>query len=43
MKIARAIAAHGQGQLKDDPDARDIEEITLSYTFHPVDGDKNAS
>ncbi|UKK84266.1 cytochrome c oxidase assembly protein [Sphingopyxis sp. BSN-002] len=30
-------------KIKDDPDARDIEEITLSYTFHPVDGDKNAS
>ncbi|KTE20179.1 cytochrome C oxidase assembly protein [Sphingopyxis sp. H050] len=30
-------------KIKDDPDAKDIEEITLSYTFHPVDGDKNAS
>jgi cytochrome c oxidase assembly protein subunit 11 len=30
-------------KIKDDPDARDIEEITLSYTFHPVDGDKKAS
>ena len=30
-------------KIKDDPDARDIEEITLSYTFHPVDADKNAS
>jgi cytochrome c oxidase assembly protein subunit 11 len=23
-------------RIKDDPDARDIEQITLSYTFHPV-------
>ena len=30
-------------KIMDDPDARDIEEITLSYTFHPVDADKNAS
>ena len=30
-------------KIKDDPDARDIEEITLSYTFHPVDGDQQAS
>ncbi|AQR74839.1 cytochrome c oxidase assembly protein [Sphingomonas sp. LM7] len=26
-----------------DPDARDIEEITLSYTFYPVDSGKTAS
>ena len=30
-------------KIKDDPDARDIQEITLSYTFHPVDGGKKAS
>lgn len=24
-------------RILDDPDARDIEEITLSYTFYPVD------
>ncbi|MFT4026971.1 MAG: cytochrome c oxidase assembly protein [Novosphingobium sp.] len=23
-------------KIKDDPDAKDIEQITLSYTFHPV-------
>ena len=23
--------------ILDDPDARDISEITLSYTFYPVD------
>jgi cytochrome c oxidase assembly protein subunit 11 len=23
-------------KIKDDPDAKDISEITLSYTFHPV-------
>jgi len=26
-----------------DPDARDIQEITLSYTFYPVDSGKTAS
>ncbi|WNO55193.1 cytochrome c oxidase assembly protein [Stakelama saccharophila] len=26
-----------------DPDTRDVEEITLSYTFYPVDSDENAS
>ncbi|HMO76717.1 MAG TPA: cytochrome c oxidase assembly protein [Sphingopyxis sp.] len=29
--------------IVDDPDARDIQEITLSYTFHPVDEGKKAS
>ena len=30
-------------KILDDPDARDVQEITLSYTFHAVDGDKKAS
>jgi cytochrome c oxidase assembly protein subunit 11 len=33
-------------KIMDDPDARDVQEITLSYTFHPVDavdGGKKAS
>ncbi|WP_156680368.1 cytochrome c oxidase assembly protein [Sphingomonas profundi] len=29
-------------KLIDDPDANDISEITLSYTFFPVDSDKTA-
>lgn len=29
--------------IKDDPEARDIQEITLSYTFHRVDEAKKAS
>lgn len=29
--------------ILDDPDARDVREITLSYTFYPVDSDKTAS
>lgn len=29
--------------IKDDPDAREIEEITLSYTFHRVDEADKAS
>ena len=27
-------------KILDDPDARDIQEITLSYTFYPVDSAK---
>ncbi len=30
-------------KIMDDPDARDVQEITLSYTFHPVDEGKKAS
>lgn len=30
-------------KIMDDPDTRDIEEITLSYTFYPVDEGKKAS
>ena len=29
--------------IMDDPDANDIEEITLSYTFYPVDRDEKGS
>lgn len=30
-------------KILDDPDARDVKEITLSYTFYPVDSGKPAS
>ena len=30
-------------KILDDPDAREIEEITLSYTFYPVDQPKTQS
>jgi cytochrome c oxidase assembly protein subunit 11 len=30
-------------KIMDDPAARDINEITLSYTFYPVDADKKPS
>ncbi|WP_448502484.1 cytochrome c oxidase assembly protein [Sphingomonas sp.] len=30
-------------RLATDPDTRDIQEITLSYTFYPVDSGKTAS
>ena len=30
-------------KIVDDPDAKDIAEITLSYTFYPVDGAKKPS
>ncbi|WP_188053001.1 MULTISPECIES: cytochrome c oxidase assembly protein [unclassified Sphingosinithalassobacter] len=26
--------------IREDPDARDVQEITLSYTFYPVDSDR---
>ena len=29
-------------EILNDPDARDIETITLSYTFYPVDSAKKA-
>ena len=30
-------------RIMDDPDARDVQEITLSYTFYPVDEGKKPS
>jgi cytochrome c oxidase assembly protein subunit 11 len=30
-------------KILDDPDARDVDTITLSYTFYPVDSAKKAS
>lgn len=30
-------------KIKEDPDTKDIQEITLSYTFYPVDEAKNPS
>lgn len=30
-------------KIMDDPDANDIQEITLSYTFYPIDGEKKPS
>lgn len=30
-------------KLRDDPDTRDIDEITLSYTFYPVESGRTAS
>ena len=30
-------------KILDDPDARDISEITLSYTFYPVDQRRSGS
>jgi cytochrome c oxidase assembly protein subunit 11 len=27
-------------KMLDDPDARDVQNITLSYTFYPVDSAK---
>ena len=33
----------GRQWILKDPDARDIQTITLSYTFYPVDSAKTSS
>ena len=41
--IASEVMFFVDPKIMDDPDARDVQEITLSYTFHPVDEGKKAS
>ena len=40
--IRMPVVYYVDPKLIDDPDANDITEITLSYTFFPVDSDKTA-
>lgn len=42
-KIRMPVLYYVDPAILDDPDAKDIEEITLSYTFFPVDRDKKGS
>jgi cytochrome c oxidase assembly protein subunit 11 len=37
VQVRMPVIFYVDPKIMDDPDARDIEEITLSYTFYPVD------
>jgi cytochrome c oxidase assembly protein subunit 11 len=43
VQVRMPVVFYVDPKMMDDPDARDIEEITLSYTFFPVDAAKNPS
>lgn len=43
QKMRMPVLFYVDPRIKDDPDAKDIEEITLSYTFYPVDQDDKDS
>ncbi len=36
QEVRMPVVYYVDPKIKDDPDATDVEEITLSYTFHPV-------
>jgi cytochrome c oxidase assembly protein subunit 11 len=36
QEVNMPVVYYVDPKIKDDPDAQDISEITLSYTFHPV-------
>jgi cytochrome c oxidase assembly protein subunit 11 len=42
-EVRMPVVFYVDPKIADDPDARDIQEITLSYTFYPVDDDKKPS
>lgn len=42
-KVRMPVTFFVDPKILDDPGARDIAEITLSYTFYPVDEDKKPS
>jgi cytochrome c oxidase assembly protein subunit 11 len=43
VQVRMPVVFYVDPKIMDDPAARDIEEITLSYTFYPVDAGKNPS
>lgn len=43
VQVRMPVVFYVDPKILDDPAARDIEEITLSYTFYPVDETKNPS
>jgi cytochrome c oxidase assembly protein subunit 11 len=43
QQVRMPVLFYVDPKIMDDPDARDIEEITLSYTFYPVDDKKKPS
>lgn len=43
QQVRMPVLFYVDPKIMDDPDARDIEEITLSYTFYPVDDEKKPS
>jgi len=36
QEVRMPVIYYVDPKIKDDPDAKDIEQITLSYTFHPL-------
>ena len=43
QEVSMPVVFYVDPRILDDPDARDISEITLSYTFYPVDRDGSGS
>jgi len=43
QRVAMPVIYYVDPRIMDDPAARDISEITLSYTFYPVDRDGSGS
>ena len=43
QQVRMPVLFYVDPKIMDDPDARDVEEITLSYTFYPVDEPKKGS
>ena len=42
-EVRMPVVFYVDPKILDDPDAREISEITLSYTFYPVDSGEKGS